>query len=179
MDNNQAQILTAVVGLFGTLIVAILSAIYNSMTLKHLKHEEEKKDIRRQLNEFYGPYQQRLETSKQLHDKLNKGKPDDFRVLTFFLNGNQFNGNDKVLYEEIRKITDELETLRMERGGLVDEPDLQNLLAKAGAHFRIISMAHDGKLSGEIERFDDYVYPRELNNKISEKIKLLQTQLKE
>ena len=65
------------------------------------------------------------------------------------------------------------------RSGLVDDPELQFLLAKAGAHFRIIRMAYNKKLIGETERFKDYVYPRELNTKINEKINKLEKQLKE
>lgn len=53
----------------------------------------------------------------------------------------------------------------MEHGGLVDELELQQLLAKAGAHYRIIDMAYDDKLVGETARFQDYSYPRELNSK--------------
>lgn len=170
-------LITACAGLFGTLIVAILSYIYNQKTLRHLRHEDEKKEIQRQLNEFYGPYQQRLETSRQLYEKLEIGKPDNFRTLTFFLEGNKFTGNDQYLYEEIGKLTTELEELRMEHGGLVDEPDLQQLLAKAGAHYRIISLAHDGKLQGDVERFEDYVYPRELNDRLKIKIQELQKKL--
>lgn len=183
MDEELGKVITSIItvcgGLFGTILVAALSAWYNGRTLKQLRLGDEKKEIFKKLNEFYGPYQQKLETSRQLYDKLKEGKPADFRTLTFLLDGNKFSGNDKAIYEEIRKITDELEELRMEKGGLVDELDLQKLLAKAGAHYRIISMAYDDKLKGETKRFEDYVYPRELNNSISDKINRLQQRIVE
>jgi hypothetical protein len=191
MDTQiSPQIITAVVGflgscigavsgLVGSLIIAVLSAKYNKRTLEHLQHEEERKDILRKLNEFYGPYQQRLETSRQLYEKFRSGKPEKFRTLIALLEGQKFSENDEHIYQEILKITNELEELRIGKSGLVDDPELQFLLAKAGAHFRLIAMAFEGKLSGEVERFKDYVYPRELNGKINERIKKLQDRLYE
>lgn len=183
MEQTIAQIITglttACLGLMGTIIIAILSAFYNSRTLRHLKHEDEKKQILQQLNEFYGPYQQKLETSRQLYDKFRMGKPEGFRTLLALLNGEEFTGNDKSLYEEILRITDELEKLRMEHSGLVDDNELQVLLSKAGAHYRIIKLAYEGEIIGEPQRFMDYVYPRELNGKISAKIASMQKRLAE
>jgi len=67
--------------------------------------------------------------------------------------------------------------LIISKGGLIDEEDLRKLLARAGAHFNIIRLAYKGDLSGEMDKFKDYVYPRELNGKIEERINKLQQKL--
>lgn len=182
-------VVAAIVGLGGTLIVAIISIYfnkkdleqstdYNERTLRHLQSEAYKEDIRRKLNEFYGPYQQRLATSKKLYDIFTENKPKEFRTLIALLGGQSLQGNDQVIYEEILGITNELEELRIKNSGLVDDPDLRDTLAQAGTHFRLIEHAYYGKIVGEADRFKGFVYPRKLNDMIDQKIQDLQTELK-
>lgn len=151
---------------------------YNYSLLQEKKQEDERKEIYKKLNEFYGPYQQLLETSRLLYDDIfKKGKSENWKTLTEFLKGTKLKGNDRQVYEQILEITIKLEELRTTNSGLVDDPKLRILLARAGTHFRIIRLAYEGKLSGEEERFENYIYPRELNEMINNKIIDLQTRL--
>jgi hypothetical protein len=170
-----APVLATLVALFSVGI----SFYFNTRTFKRQQHEDELKEIYKKLNSFYGPYQQLLETSRQLSEILRLNKSKDFRVLTSLLKGEKFEKNDKALFEEILEIVKQLERIRIEQAGLIDDPQLERLLAKAGAHFRILELAYREVLTGELSRFENYVYPRELNEKIDNKIKELQDKLNE
>jgi hypothetical protein len=184
------QLISLIMGFSGVVIAFITlylnnlnnkrNSEYNMAQLNEKKHEDERKEIYKKLNEFYGPYQQLLETSRLLYDDIFKSnKPDNWRTLIALLEGEKLIGNDKEVYEQIMSITDELEVLRISKSGLVDDVVLQRLLAKAGTHYRIIKLAYNGKLTGEKNRFENYVYPKELNQMINEKIILLQGRLDE
>ena len=131
--------------------------------LRDQQLEGERQEIYRKLNEFYGPCQILLQESDMFTKKFKQGR--EFRTLLELLEGKEYTGNDKVLLEEIMSVTDMISELIIERSGLVedDEKDLQKLLAQARAHYRILRLAHKGKLSGEVERFKDSVYPRGLD----------------
>ncbi len=176
----QMDVLSALISL-GSLGVAATALYFtnqqNIRMLKETHRKEERDEINKKLDEFFGPYQQLLETSKQISDKLRANKPGNWRTLIALLNGEKLIGNDKFLFEQIMEITDQLEGVRIKHSGLVDDPDLRKLLGKAGAHFRILKSAYRGDISGEVSRFEDYVYPRELNSIIDSAIEELKNKL--
>jgi len=137
---------------------------------------------------------------------FSSGKPEQFRTLTYLLDPNQEyeteNGHikvtltesDKDLLDQIIQIETKIEELIVSKAGLVDEPTLMfdytpnpeitdvelkntSLMAAAITHFRILKLACQGHFRGEVNRFKDFVYPRELNTKLEEKIKVLQEEL--
>ncbi|KYG81662.1 hypothetical protein EV198_1869 [Roseivirga ehrenbergii] len=173
------------------------------------RKEERRQEIYKKLNDFYGPFQSYLNASKEFYKIFMVGKPAEFRTLTFLLNKEQeyqfqdgttrkvaLNQTDKELLEQILYIGQKLEDLIIEKAGLVDDPELRydfrtdadvtdaalegnGLLAFAKTHFQIIRLAHLGKFSGEIDRFKNYVFPRQLPIKIEERIVALQNEIKE
>lgn len=201
-------IITAIV----TSTFALITLGFNTWSLlkqiKEKKRDERRKEIYAKLNDFYGPFQAYLNTSKELFRIFAIGKPKEFRTLTYLLDPTQKykdeNGNeapivltdvDKELLKEIIKVGKKLETLTVEKSGLVDDAVLRydysvdpsstdvklkdnGLLTFAKVHFQIIRLANEGKLKGDVSRFKDYVYPRELNAKIETKITELQKELK-
>jgi hypothetical protein len=174
----QASDIISLVGLGIAGLTVVFSYLQNNKLLKENIKKEERDELIKVLDEFYGPYQQLLETSKQLSDKLRSGKPENWRTLVFLLEGNTLEGNDKFLFDEIMLVTDQLEELRVEHGRLVDDQILRVLLAKANVHFRILKSAYGKNITHEIERFSDYVYPRELNGIIDAKILEIQNRIK-
>jgi hypothetical protein len=161
----------------GSLVIAGLALYFTNQQNKRMLYEahrkEERDEINKKLDEFLGPYQQLLETSEAISNKLRENKPEGWRTLTALLNGEKLVGNDKFLFEHIMDITNQIEDIRIKHGGLIDDEDLRKLLAKAGAHFRILKSAYKGEISGEVSRFADYVYPRGLNSQINDVIKAL------
>ena len=161
-------------------LAGVALAFYTSyMTLKTKKHDDERNEIYKKLNDFYGPFEQLRMKSRRLYALFVQSKGEDFRTLTALLKGEKFNANDKRLLEEIVSIDKKLENLIIEKSGLIDQGEIRDLLARAATHFSIISQAYEGKLKGEPDRFKEYVFPRELDEKISEKINSLKNRLVE
>jgi hypothetical protein len=171
------------IGVIGPIILGIagmvLGYIFQHSQLKQQQREYERKEIYKKLNEFYGPVQQYLGKSYELYGMFTASRPADFRTLIALLEGRKFEGNDKVLLDQIVEIINKVEDLLLKNSGLVDDKELRELLAKAGTHFRVLQLAYQGILAGEVERFQDYVYPRDLNQKIDEQIEKLKARLNE
>ena len=104
--------------------------------------------------------------------------------------------SDKKILEEIIDIEKKLEELIINKGGIIDDPSLMfdyvpdpaktdidlkgkrvGLIALAITHFRVLRMAYKGDIQSEPERYEAYVYPRELDDKIYARIKSLQKEL--
>lgn len=161
-------------------IIGILAGVwYNERMIRQKKHDDERKEIYKKLNSFYGPLLQLLGISRELYERFTFGQSEEFRTLVALLGGERFEGNDKILLEQILVVTQAIEKLIMENSGLVDDVKLQELLARAGAHFRILRLAYYGDLTGEVHRFSGHVFPNELTPTVEQQIKKLQARLEE
>lgn len=155
-----------------------LGYCYNKKLLKSKNTDERRKEIHKQLNEFYGPLQQMRNKSKHLYDIMVQGKPEGFRTLIALLKKNyEFSDNDKKLIAEIISIGKDTEDLILKQSGLVDNDDFRKLLGKATAHFVVLRNAFDNTINGDVERFENYVFPRDLDPQIEENIKKLKIEL--
>ncbi|MFC1976364.1 hypothetical protein ACFLXQ_08185 [Chloroflexota bacterium] len=175
MIENIGMIATVVLGFLGM----ILGYSFQRLQLKLKQREDERKEIYKKLNDFYGPVQQYLRKSEVLYKRFASTRPDGFRTLVALLEGEKFEGNDAVLLEQIIEIIVEVEKLILTQGGLIDDREIRDLFAKAGTHFRILQLAYHGKLKGDVERFEGYVYPRELNQVIEDEIQKRKARLDE
>jgi len=151
--------------------------------------EEKRKYYLKKLNEFYLPLMNYLESSKSIYNKFFEGKPKGFRTLTYLLNRNkeingiryQLTANDESLLKQILDIGTQITNLIDKKSGLIEDPELKNnykpnpeitdikldeeisILTLLQTHLRIIRLAKEGDLTGESERYEKYVYPREIN----------------
>ena len=166
------------IGLVGVLVGVLLAFYNNKMTIENKQRDDERAEIYKKLNEFYGPFEQLRKKSLRLYQLFTVGKDDSFRTLPALLRGEIFSENNRKLLEEIIRIDEQLEKLILDKSGLLDQGEIRDLLAKAATHFHIISLAFNGQLHGEPDRFNDYVFPRELDGKISEQINTLKERLK-
>ncbi|MCD4746140.1 MAG: hypothetical protein K8R58_07560 [Bacteroidales bacterium] len=176
---------------------------YKKEVLEESKISDKRKELAKKLNEFYGPFLQNLKKSTTLYRALTF-KRGDFRLLDYLLDENtfseqSFDENDRTLINEIVDIGKEQQALIKSQGGLIDDPvltlnfvdneidekfdqdrrDLQNigLIPRVNAHYRILELARDKKIFGDVSRFQDYRFPRNLPNEIERRIKELQTEL--
>jgi hypothetical protein len=183
MQTQGVRAMLATIEVIGPIILGIAGMIlgyyFQRSQLKQKQREDERKEIYKKLNEFYGPIQQYLGKSRELYDRFTASRGANFRTLIALLAGEKFEGNDAVLLKQIIDIDERMEDLIITHSGLIDDAELRELLAKVGAHFRILRLAYDGVLTGEVERFEDYVYPRGLGPKIEDQIKKLKTRLDE
>lgn len=161
----------SLVSLFVALSGIWVPYLIHRQSAKHSANELELKEVREKLDSFYRPCHQLLQTSKCLYDVLRSRQPspDKFRTLTELLQGKKFSGNDEALLRQIIDVCQCVENLIIQKAGMVD-PSLQDLFANAVTHFRILRLAHTGAIAGEPDKFASYVYPRDLNKAISDKI---------
>lgn len=182
MGTNAYDTIVGVIKDLGPILIGFSGLIigywFNNRTLEQRRHEDERKEIYKKLNSFYGPFLQLLGRSRILYELLVLSRGDDFRTLNALLAGEEFEGNDKTLLDEILRVGERLEELIYSQSGLVDDPELRPVLVKASAHFGIIRLARDGALSGEVNRFKEYVFPRDLGPAVEHQAQLLQERLK-
>ncbi len=169
--------LVSFLALFVSALSALLVSDINRRTLVQKQQDDERKEIYKKLNSFYGPFRQLLGKSFELYGLFTRSREPDFRTLTALLAGEKFEGNDKILLEQILKITDEMDKLILNNSGLIDDEGLKQVLQKASAHFTILKLASEGHIAGEQERFKDHVFPRDLTPKIEEEISRLKNRL--
>lgn len=165
---------------------------------------KEKRDaLQKKLDDFYYPLNNYLNDSKTLFKIFKEDKPVDFRTLTFLLNPTQLyngnvvalTGNDHVLLKRIFEIGYEIEKLIHEKSSLVsDDPELMgkyvpdsayahlaypdlSIINLLTAHLRIIKNAYEGDLTGQMEKFQVYVFPNEINGRVHNKISTLKNDI--
>lgn len=168
--------------------------------------QNKKKIIEQKINEFYTPLDHQLGYSKTLFKIFSIDKPLNFRTLTFLLDPQQvypdigsaitLSDNDKTLLETIIKIGEKIETLIYEKSYLIGDdkefvdvytPSIgyeyvsniqdMNLLSLLLSHIITIRLAFSNKLKGDKDKFQNYVFPTEINNKVKAKLLLLRQEI--
>lgn len=171
----------------GIILVGIFAIVFSYFQfIKSIdveKRRERRIDIRRKLDEFYGPFLQLRKKSDILYNRFQKKFRQDnpnFSTLRYLMEGKTFEGNDKELLKEIIIIGKRCEELIHLKSGLIDDSNLRNkTLPKLTTHFLILRLAFDGTLKEESFRFDDLNFPRDVDNLIEARIKKLEIELKD
>ena len=185
---------TILFGLIGTFSLLIVQWKQNQSVNKAtarqfalLKSKEERDDIIKKLNTFYGPFKQMRTQSRILYSKFaleirplhEKKHPTRFRTLRYLLEGKPLGPQDKEILTQILDIGQKTLKLMESDSGLVDKPELQDLLGKLGAHINILQLAFDRKLTGPATAFEDIVFPSAIDGAIESSILRLQDRLEE
>jgi hypothetical protein len=181
--NSVGHVVLEFIQALGPVIVGLLALLvgyhYNKRLLTQKNHEDERKEIYKKLNSFYGPMKQLLGVSLELYERLTASRATDFRTLVALLSGEKFQGNDKILLEQILEVGEHMDKLILEQSGLVDDEQLQKLLSQMSAHFRVIRLAYKGDLVGQASRFEGNVFPRDITTTIEKEITRLKKRLDE
>jgi hypothetical protein len=167
-----------------------LNAELNQATLQSKAHEEQRKAIREKLDRFYGPYVQLRGISNNLYEIFSARRTDDertkysdkeghFKTLIALCRGHIFMGVDKVLLDEIIRIGDESAALITKEIGLVEDAELQAGLSRATTHYRIIKLAAERKLLSDTAEFENFTFPKKVDELIKRQIAALNQQLQE
>ncbi|MEM6734567.1 MAG: hypothetical protein AAF620_00735 [Bacteroidota bacterium] len=168
------------------IIIGILALIFSWYQLKsserQKKEENQRNEIYKKLNNFYGPYIQLRKKSFILYQKFQKKyreKDPNFSTLKYLLKGKDFEDNEKALLKEIIDLGRESEKLIHENAGLIDDDDLRNdLIPKASTHYLLLRLAYEGSLSGDTENFIDSSFPIEIDAKLEQRKTDLENYLK-
>lgn len=154
-------------------------SVYNRRSLIQKQREDERKEIYQKLNSFYGPLQRLLGKSEMLHGIFTHSRGQDFRTLVALLEGEELEGNDIELLNQILKLGKEMDSLILKNSGLIDNEELKRVLDRASTHFSLIRLAKEKKLTGQVERFSEHVFPRDLSPRIEEEVRSLKGRLHE
>lgn len=144
-----------------------------------MKSKEERDEIIKKLNLFYGPFKELRVESKILYGKFLQRRGQPFRTLRHLLEGKNFVDQEARLLTQILLINQKVLALVEQHCGVVDKPELQELLGKLTAHIRVLQLAANGELTGPADAFDDIVFPLEIDGAIESAILRLQDRLKE
>jgi hypothetical protein len=168
----DVQTISAIGGLTIGAIGIISSIIINTKLIKQKNREDEKKEIYKKLNDFYGPLILLRNKSKELYNIYSESKDSDKTTLEILMNDVEISPNNRRLLGEIVEVGSKCEELILHKSGLVDDPYLrQDLLPKAATHFFIFKEAFEGHLKGEYERFKDHTFPAEIDKQLELKVK--------
>ncbi len=150
------------------------------------KSEGEHDELLKKLNSFYGPLRELRTESVILYRRFAiklqdeyRNKNRRFRTLRFLLESGRFEKQDQELLNQILAVNDRILSLIESQSGVVDNPELQTLLGKLGAHIRILKLASEGKLTGPSELFEDIVFPLAIDGAIESATLRVQDRLKE
>jgi hypothetical protein len=164
---DWSTVFASVGSVFVAIAALVISYLQFNKTLKNSNSKDERDEIYKKLNEFYGPLIQLRKKSYNIYQiyKVEYVKEDpEFSTLTYLLKGNKFKGNGDVLIREIISIGRQCEKLIQSKAGLIDDHYLtSDLLPKAITHYRILYLAYHGFLKGEQEKYKQYTFPHELD----------------
>jgi len=178
-----AAIIAGAVAFVTSVVTAIINVWYYRRQLRQKDTEQEIKRIQHLLDTFYGPFKTLKKTNTNLERLLKLKQTEEgpvraeWRTLKRLLDGHKFTENEKVLIETIIMVDGQLDDLIGRCSGLITDPELQDEVNTFRAHYRVIKAAYDGKLHNEFWRFQDYVYPRGLNDLIDRETQRLQRYL--
>ncbi len=161
----------------GIIVVGLAAIIFSyfqfKKSLEAEKRREKREEIRKKLDEFYGPFLQLRKKSDILYDRFQskfRANDKDFSTLRYLMNGHKFEGNDKKLLEEIIIIGKKCEELIHSKAGLIDDSNLRNnVLPRLTTHFLILRLAFEEKLENQALRFDDLTFPKEIDGLIEKR----------
>ena len=144
-------------------------------------NETELREIQAKLDGFFVPFQLLSKSNHQLAQDIRARQGEGYRMLIKLFDKEWRDGlsdGDKKLVEIVCYNGEELRELIGEKSGLVDDKILP-YLSRASAHFRILHLAYKRELGTDSERFQDYVYPRQLDGVLELEIARLRNRIEE
>lgn len=150
VGESQNQILNPVIiaAIIGGL-VALPGFILNYQNDRLQRRKNERDEIYKKLNSFYGPIRLQLKISNELYNIFRSSiikrlNLNEFRTLPFILDGNKLNKTEKTLIGQILEIGEQIEEIIERNAGLIDSDDLHDEMVQLGTHIKIIREAKNG-----------------------------------
>ena len=179
---------------------------HNRRTITEIRASEQRKQLAAGLQELLVPVYSHLTAMQAIFRIFTANKGKEFRTLIFLLDPESYkidgqkvvlSDSDKMLLQEIVSLSKQVEELLLLKGGLVDDPVLNgvyipdpiktdvsaeqlkglSLFSLAIAHFRVFRLAYEGTIKGEVDRYKNFVYPKELNERVYAAIQRTQQNL--
>lgn len=205
MDWNGSVLVASAVASIGILV----TVSQHSINVRNEEKKKRKENIEKQLSEFYSPLMAYMQMSKALSDQLYVNKADNFNLLTYLLDQEyKFSDGKKAELSEkeieligvVMSISTEVSDFLIEKGGLAEDPRLTikyepnkdltdvvltdknkniGLIGYLLSHYKIMNSAYSKQISGNVEYFQQFRFPREIGNILLENYEKLNKELEE
>lgn len=141
-----------------------------------------------QLNELYGPLLLLIEQNRRLAQKLREGKrltirlredksqPKKWRLLDNLPEVLE-NPKDKAIVDAILEIDSKIESLIINKGGLVRSPGPPESFNLFLGHYKILKLAVEGEERLHVAEFE--YYPRKFNDDVKEAYQAIKNEIDE
>jgi len=162
-------LISAAAGVTGALIGGYFATRNARATIIQKTNEVEIAAIDRRISDFIAPYEQLSLENLKLSKELKRSRGNAFRTLTALLDPDWKTGlsaGDRALVEAIVNNGASLRQMILMNGGAVSTVIRPHLTA-ASMHFRMMSLADAGSLENDAKRYEDYVYPRQLDGALA------------
>ena len=174
------QAISAIGGLTVGLAGVLSSVWTNQKLVKQKNKEDERKEVYKKLNDFYGPLVLLRNKSQILYGIYSSQKNDNRSTLELLLEGKKLDSNEKVLLSEIVELGKTCENMMIKNAGLVDNETLrQDVLPKAISHFYILREVFNQNIKKDKIKFEEYCFPIELDDLLEREIVLLKKRLEQ
>lgn len=170
------EVLPTIVAAAPSIAVAIVNLILlKRNSKKQIIHNEKRIEIdslTQKLEGFYYPYTIWAKENTALYDLFSSElmkENANFTTLVSLLEKREFSGNDSAILKRIIQNDEKLNELISLKGNLVDDPKLRELLVKSSTHYSVITMAYNGEICNETDRFSACIHPGEVFAAVQEK----------
>lgn len=153
----------------------------NDAAIWQKANETELRDIQAKLDGFYMPFQLLSDANHMLAQDIRVRQPKDYRMLVQLFDTEwreSLSPGDKKIVEIVCNNAEELRALIANKSGLVDDKILP-YLSRASVHFRILNLAYKSELGADPVRFNEYVYPRQLDKVLALEIERLRRRVEQ
>lgn len=168
-------IVSGSLAMFGIWLSFLFTGRTTEKNIWQKANETELKDLTAKLDGFYGPFLQMSHANHLIIEEFKSRQAPGFRTLIAVFNRAWLAGlptGDRQIIAQVCEKAAVLEQFIAEKAGMVDSHVLP-YLARASAHFRILHLAHEGKLGTDPTNFERYVYPKQLDAVIKLEIERL------
>ncbi len=175
-----------VVGAIFTIYKILKEVGYQKRIFLEGQNLKEREAIRNRLDNFFAPLKELRAESRILYSHFaedekaitKQNKEKTFRTLRHLSQGKSFSDQDQAILTEIIAIGKKQLSLIEEKGCVLENSSLAELLGCLGAHIRLLSIAADRKLDGMSDKLEDIVFPLEVDGAIESEIRKLRDQYK-
>ncbi len=168
--------------LLGVVIGGVIASIPALLNAREERQRKQREKLEKQLELFYNPLLFLMARNRNLYKILKKQRPEetqDARTLGLLIDNAKLSDKEEIILQDILKNNDEIRALILKQSGLIQGEDLRNDLIQLVGHHDIIHLAKEHKLKGTSSDYADYVYPRNVDTKVENKVIELEKKIDE
>ena len=163
-----------------TIVVVFISSFFVYRSSKKTRNQANAEKLKNDLETFYYPFLILSKRNTQIYQAFRKdpSKPEEFSTLLALLGGDSFKDNDKILLDEIMQNDKKLNKLIQIQSKVIRNLTLAETMSRLSAHYTILGLAYERKITGEKERFEEYVHPSDAIESVEKEIKKIESEIK-